>query len=134
MLRVSWSAAVGYLHQPAIPRFAGSSTRPFLKSPAPRSIAGPGTPCCSERTYSLAQATVPTRSRVTPAVMTTLGSQRTKRYRQRQRNGLIVLSVTVDLAALIDLLVDGDFLVNYTENREKIREALEVAIAVWSRP
>jgi hypothetical protein len=65
--------------------------------------------------------------------MTTPGSQRTKRYRQRQRNGLIVLPVTVDLAALIDLLVDGNFLVTYTENRDKVREALEVAIAVWSR-
>jgi hypothetical protein len=45
---------------------------------------------------------------------------------------LAVLPVTVDLTALVDLLIAGNFLTSYTENRAKIREALEVAIAVWS--
>jgi hypothetical protein len=64
--------------------------------------------------------------------MPTKGSRRTKRYRQRQRDGLAVLPITVDLTALVDLLIAGNFLTSYTENRAKIREALEVAIAVWS--
>jgi hypothetical protein len=54
--------------------------------------------------------------------------------RRRKRAGHVLLKVEVDLGGLADLLVDAGFLPAWdSEDRDKVRTALEVALDVWSR-
>jgi hypothetical protein len=55
--------------------------------------------------------------------------------RRRQRSGLVLMKIEIDPVAVSELLIDSGFLPAWdAENRAKIEQALEAAIAVWSRP
>jgi len=66
--------------------------------------------------------------------VTTSGSRRTQRYRERQRDGVVALSIAIDLVALSEWLIDTGHLKPWDcTNRKRVREALEQAVALWSR-
>jgi hypothetical protein len=61
------------------------------------------------------------------------GSDRTKRYRERQRAGLVIVSIAIEPTAVGEWLVDRGHLEQWdVEDPSAIRAALEQAIAVWS--
>jgi hypothetical protein len=62
------------------------------------------------------------------------GSDRTKRYRQRQRSGLAVMQITIDFGAVGDLLIEHEFLQAWdAADRGKLRAALELALDAWAQ-
>jgi hypothetical protein len=60
-------------------------------------------------------------------------SEKVKRYRARQREGLVVLPVAVDLNMIVGLLLDDGFLRLQDDlcDRNVVRAGLERAIATW---
>jgi hypothetical protein len=59
--------------------------------------------------------------------------EKLKRHRVRKRNGRGCLTIEIDLGAVGDLLVDFGFLEAWDlEDRAKLRQALEHALAFWS--
>ena len=65
----------------------------------------------------------------------TTSRERVARHRARQRAGMVVLRVTVDMDAVVGLLLDGGFLAVGADpdDRDTVIRALEAAISVWSR-
>jgi hypothetical protein len=62
------------------------------------------------------------------------GSDRTKRYRLRQRSGRIVLQITIDEGAIADKLIDHNYLPAWdATDRGKLRQALELALDEWAQ-
>lgn len=60
--------------------------------------------------------------------------EKLKRHRQRKRRGRAVLPIEIDLGAVADILVEGNWLCAWDANdRAKIKQALEAAIAAWAQ-
>jgi hypothetical protein len=60
--------------------------------------------------------------------------ERSRRYRERQRAGLAMVSIAIEPGLVGELLVDGGFLEPWdADNLDAIRAALEQAIEVWAR-
>ena len=62
-------------------------------------------------------------------------SEKVRRWRARQRAGLRVLRVEVDMAATVELMIDRGFLqpTDAIDDTATVAEAVGRAIAVWSR-
>jgi hypothetical protein len=61
-------------------------------------------------------------------------AERSKRYRERQRAGLVMVTIAIDPTAVGEWLVDCGFLEAWdVENLDAVREALEQAIGFWCR-
>jgi hypothetical protein len=60
-------------------------------------------------------------------------SEKVKRHRARKRAGEAVLPIRVNVGAVGDFLLDHGFIAEWDMgDRDKIREAIESALRVWS--
>jgi hypothetical protein len=63
------------------------------------------------------------------------GYERQKRYRARQRAGLVVISIAIEPIAVGEWLCDHGFLeASEVEGHQRMQLALQEAIAAWSAP
>jgi hypothetical protein len=62
------------------------------------------------------------------------GSERTQRYRQRQRAGLVIVTLAIEPTAVSEWLVDCGFLEAWdAADLNAVQAALQEAVAAWSR-
>jgi hypothetical protein len=59
------------------------------------------------------------------------GAIRVSRWRERQRSGLIILSIEIDASTVAGLITEGLLHPNDTEDREAIAKALKGAVSRW---
>ena len=61
------------------------------------------------------------------------GAEKVRRHRARKRRGEAVLPIKVNVGAVAELLIDHRMLREWdAHDRDKVREALEAAMRLWT--